>query len=131
MVNEIGTIEKLYAKVKIYKIPKEPKEGVVQVDIEITPLSVEDMGLLDMKEDMSLPEIAKNTKIMFSKSLGISEEQASKISVHFMEELLVAVMDANDFKESDIKKTGIKDFIKKKQEQMKAKEEDGKSITTA
>jgi len=31
-------------------------------------------------------------------------------------------MDANNFKEEDMKKTGIKDFIKKKQEQLKANE---------
>jgi hypothetical protein len=127
MVNQIELIQKLYAKTKTYKIPKEPKEGIDQIDIEITPLSLEDMGALNMKEDMPLSELSKNAKIMFSKSLGITEDAAAKISFAFMEDLLSAVMDANNFKEDDLKKTGIKDFIKKKQEQMQKGETDDKS----
>ncbi len=124
MVNQIEVIEKLYAKVKTYKVPSQPKEGSEQLDIEITPLSVEDMGLLNMKEDMSLSELAKNTKLMFSRSLGITEEQTARISVEYMGDILIAIMDANNFKEEDIKKTGIKDFIKKKQEQIKTQKEE-------
>jgi len=41
----------------------------------------------------------------------------------FMEDILAAIMDANNFKEEDMKKTGIKDFIKKKQEQIKEQKE--------
>ena len=124
MSNQIELIEKLYAHVKTYKVPKEPKEGVEQLDVEITPLSVEDMGALNMKEGMSLAELSKNVKTMFSKSLKITEEAASKISFEFMGDLLVAIMDANNFKEEDLKKTGIKGFIQKKQEQIKAKKEE-------
>jgi len=123
MGNQIEAIEKLYAKKKNYKIPKKPKEGQEQIDIEITPMSLEDMGSLNMNEEMSSSEIAKNAKTLFSKSLGITKEQAAKISFEFMEDLLTAVMDANNFKEEDLKKTGIKDFIKKKQEQMKEQKE--------
>lgn len=121
MGNQIELIQKLYAKVKTYKIPKKPKAGVEQLEIEITPLSLEDMGALNMKDDMPLSDLSKNAKIMFSKSLGITENEAAKISFEFMEDLLDAVMDANNFKEGDIKKTGIKDFIKKKQELIKTK----------
>ena len=128
MGNQLEEIEKLYAKTKIYKIPKKPKEGEDQASVEITPLSFEDMSLLDMKEDMSLPELAKNMKMIFAKSLQIKEEEAVKISFKHMEDLFEAVGDANDFKDEDMKKVGIKDFIKKKQEQIKAKEEkDAKS----
>ncbi len=125
MSNQIEVIQKLYAKTKTYKIPTEPKEGVEQLDIKITPLSLEDMGSLNMKDEMPLSDLAKNAKIMFSKSLGITEEQAAKISVEYMEELFNAVMDANNFKEGDVKKTGIKNFIKAKQEQMKIQKEKG------
>ena len=59
------------------------------------------------------------------------EEEAGRISIAFMEELMACFMDANDFKEEDIKKTGIKDFIKKKQEQTKAQEENAKSNRSA
>jgi len=121
--NQIDIIEQLYAKKKSYKIPKEEIEGVKQLTLVITPLSLEDMGVLNMKEDMPSSELARNAKVMFSKSLGISEEQASKISFEYMEDILSAIMDANNFKDEDMKKTGIKDFIQKKKDQIKEKEE--------
>ena len=122
MGNSTEQIQKLYAKTKTYKIPKNVEEGKEQLSFEITPLSLEDIGSLSMKEDLPLSELSKNMKIMFSKSLGITEDEASKISFEFMGDLLEAVMDANNFKEEDIKKTGIKGFIKKKQKQMEEQE---------
>ena len=129
MSNQIEVIQKLYAKVKTYKVPKEPRDGIEQLEISITPLSLEDMGSLNMKEDMPLSDLAKNAKIMFSKSLGITEDEAAKISFEYMEDLLGAVMDANNFKDEDLKKTGIKKFMEKKKAQIKATEENGKPDT--
>lgn len=126
MSNQIELIEKLYAKTKTYKVPKEPKEGIEQLDIKVTPLSLEDMGLMNIKENAPFSELSKNVKTMFSKSLKITEEQAGKISIEFMEDISSAIMDANNFKDEDLKKTGIKDFIKKKQEQMKIKVQEDK-----
>jgi len=123
MSNQIDTIKQLYAKTKTYKIPKVASKDVDQLEIEVTPLSLEDIGILNMKEGMPIAEISKNIKLMFSKSLKITEEEASKISFEFMEDILAAIMDANNFKEEDMKKTGIKDFIKKKQEQIKEQKE--------
>ncbi len=123
MSDQLEAIEKLYAKKKTYKIPKEPKEGKEQVTLELTPLSLEDMSLLNMKEEMSLQEIAKNVKVMFSRSLGISEKEVSKISFEFMEDLLSAITDVNNFKEEDIKKAGIQEFIKSKKKQAEEKKE--------
>ena len=123
MSNQSEMIAKLYAKTKTYKIPKEPKEGEEQLDIEITPLSLEDMELLNMKEDMPMNELAKNAKVMFSRSLKITEDEAAIISLSYMEEMFNAIMDANDFNEADAKKTGIKDFISKKKEQTEVSNE--------
>ncbi len=96
MSNQIEEIQKLYAKGKSYKIPKDPKDSdVKQATIEIMPLSIEEIGLLNMKEEMELPEMAKNMKILFSKSLGCTEEEASKIAVENLEEIMVSIMDAN------------------------------------
>lgn len=122
-LNQIEEIEKLYAKPKTYKIPKNPKEGEKQAEIKIMPLGLKDMGLINVKEDSSLQEISKNVKSLWAVSLDISEEQAEKISLKVMEEMMESFMDANDFKEEDLKKTGIKDFIKKKQEQTKEQKE--------
>lgn len=118
MSNQIEMIQKLYAKTKTYKVPKVPKEGLEQFDIEITPLSLDDMGLLSMKENMPMDELAKNVKVMFARSLKITEDEAGQISLAYMEEMFEAIMDANNFNDEEAKKTGIKDFIKKKKEQL-------------
>lgn len=118
MGNQIELIKKLYAKERVYLVPKEPKEGVEQVSVTITALSLEDLSVLNMSEDLPMSELAKNAKILFSRSLQIKEEEAAKISVEFMEELLGAIMETNNFSEKDMKKTGIQDFIEKKRAQI-------------
>ena len=122
-LNQIEEIEKLYAKPKTYRIPENPKDGQKQAEIKIMPLGLKDMSLMNVKEDSSIDEISKNVKSLWAVSLEITEEQAEKISIEFMEELMSSFMDANNFKDEDMKKTGIKDFIKKKQEQMKKNED--------
>ena len=77
------------------------------------------MGLINMKEDASMKEVSENVTSVWALSLQIDEDKAKKISIEFMEDLMTAFMDANNFKEEDMKKSGIKDFIKRKQEQMK------------
>lgn len=118
-LNQIEEIEKLYAKPKTYKIPKNPKEGQDQAEIKIMPIGLKDIGLMNIKEDLPIEEVSKNVKSLWAVSLDISEEHAEKISVEFMKEMMESFKDANNFKEEDLQKTGIKDFIKKKQEQMK------------
>ena len=125
-LNQIEEIEKLYAKPKTYKIPKNPVEGQKQIEVIIMPLGLKDMDLMNVKEDSPLSEISKNVKSLWAVSLDIEEEEAEKISLEFMKDMMDAFMDANNFKEEDVKKTGIKDFIKKKQEQTK-EQEDGKN----
>lgn len=120
MSNQIEQIQRLYAKPKMYPIPKESKDGMAQLQFEIHPLSIEDLGVLNMAQDMPLSEVSKNVKVMFAKSLKITEEQAASISVEYMQDLMEAVMDANNLKEDDLKRTGIQEFIKDKQAQMTA-----------
>lgn len=118
-LNQIEEIEKLYAKPKTYKIGKQ------KIEVKIMPLGLNDMGLMNIQEDSPVEEISKNMKSLWAVSLGITEDQAEKISIEFMKEMMEAFMDANNFKEEDLKRTGIKNFIKKKQEQLaekKAKE---------
>lgn len=124
-LNQIEEIEKLYAKPKSYKIGKN------EITINIMPLGLKEIGLMNMKQDAPIEEISKNMTKMWAVSLQIEEEEAEKISVEFMQEMMDSFMDANDFKEGDIKKAGIKGFIKKKQEQIKAQEENGESNKSA
>ena len=125
-LNQIEEIEKLYAKPKTYKIPKNPVDDQEQVEVKIMPLGLKDMDLMNVKDDSPLDEISKNVKSLWAVSLDISEDEAAKISLEFMKDMMDAFMDANNFKEADMQKTGIKDFIKKKQELIKEKGNESK-----
>ena len=126
MSSQIEEIEKLYAKEKVYKIPKNPKEGEGQAQIKVKPLAFDDMGLVSITEDTPPEEATEKTKTMIAKSLGIDETSVAKFSIKYMEDIMAAISDANNFKEEDVKKTGIKDFLEKKRQQIaEAKVEDG------
>ena len=116
-LNQIEEIEKLYAKPKTYKIGKQ------KVEVTIMPLGLKDMGLMNVKEDSPIGEISKNVKTLWALSLDISEDEAAKISLEFMQDLMDAFMDANNFKAEDMKKAGIKDFIEKKKALMQEKKD--------
>ena len=65
----------------------------------------------------------------FARELGQAQTQLKSVGKNMQE--FGAVMDANNFKDEDLKKTGIKKFMEKKREQIKATEENGKSDTEA
>lgn len=119
MGNQIEELKKLYSTDKEYKIPKNPKEGQQQATVSITPLGLDDISSLDINENAPMEEIAKNAKKLFAKSLKIEEEEAGKLSFEFMQELLEAIMDANNFNEADVDKTGIKKFLEDKRKLIK------------
>ena len=113
-MSNLEEIEKLYTVKRTFKIG--------EANLELTPLSLEDMAVMDMKENAPMCDVAKNAAKMFAISLGIPEEKAKKISFEFMEELLGKIMEINNFNDQDIKKAGIKDFIEQKKEASKAKQ---------
>ena len=106
-MSNLDEIQKLYTKTRSFKIG--------DADIDITPLSLEDMGVMDMKENAPMSEIARNAIKMFAISLTVSEDVASKISFEFMEELLKKIMEVNNFNDKEMKTTGMKSFIEQKQ----------------
>ncbi len=125
MSNQLEEIQKLYAKKKTYKIPKEAKDGVDQINLEISPLTLDEIGLLTITKDTPPQEAAEITKKMIAKSLGVEVKEASGISIEHIEDILSAISDANNFNEEDVKKVGIKEFLgKKKQQIAEAKVED-------
>lgn len=129
--NNIEEIKKLYPMAKTYLIPSKPNKDEKDEDFKkrqaklaLTPLGLDDMGLLDMKEDAPMPELTKNIKSLIALSLGM-EETGLNLSLEFIQEIAEAIMDVNNFKAEDVKKTGIHEFIKRKQEQIKKEKEGG------
>lgn len=126
--NDLKELEKLYAKPKTYKIPKNPKEGQVQASIVIKPFEIDEIASINFPgENASLEETAKFARTFFSKAMGVEEDKC-KFSVEFMKELIDAVVDANGLTEGDMKKSGvnkIKDFIALKQKAIGQEKENG------
>lgn len=116
-MSQIEEISKLYAKEQEFNIPKEPKEGQEQITMSITPLSLEDMSVMDFKEDAPISEISKNAIKLFSLSLGVPEEKVKKISFEYLNDILNAVLEVNNFGEQEKAKVDkLKKFMKDKTE---------------
>ncbi len=114
-MTQIEEIQKLYAKKKEYKIPKEPKKGQVQALLEITPFALDEPELANMGKGNSPEEKLENTRKFIAKALKVEVKVIEPMSIEFLKEVNEAIMDANNFNEEDAKKSGIQDFIKSKQ----------------
>ena len=120
-MSNIEEMEKLQAKPKKYLIPKNAKDGP-QAELEIFPLGLDDMSLLNAKEDMNMKEMTDNSKELIAISLKIPAEKVI-LDVRFLQEVMEAIMNLNGFDEEDMKKTGIKNFIDQKKSQLEAKDD--------
>lgn len=129
-LNQMQEIEKLYARPKEYKIPKEAKEGGPQATLKFIPLGLEHMSLMDMKEDASISEISKKIPKLIAVTLGIEEEQAKLIILEHLSDVMDAFKDVNKFGEEDMKKTGIKEFMAQKRKLIAEQKKDGPDKST-
>lgn len=119
-MSNIEEMEKLQAKSKFYLIPAVQVHGEAQANLEIFPLGLDDMSLLSSKEDMDMNEMAEQSKALMAASLKIPKGSV-KLNIKFMEEVMNAIMDLNGFNKKDMEKSGIKNFIEKKKEQLEDK----------
>lgn len=122
MDNQLEEIQKLYVQSKKYRIPKIPKEGEKQATVQITPLSMDELGLMNMNKDMPVDEMSKEIIKLMATSLGVEEKDTSSISIEYMKDIMDAIADANNFDQEEMENKGIKKFISEKQELIKSKE---------
>jgi hypothetical protein len=95
-------IQILFAKKEEHKI----RVGNEMMSFTIKQLDLDDIGMLDFKENASIEETAKNAIKLIALSLeGISEEEAKKIAVENMEPLVSKIMEVNNLDET--KKSGM------------------------
>jgi len=125
MSNQIEQIQLLFTKEKKFQIPKEIKgTDKTQATVTIYPLGLDQMSLMNFKEGASINETSEMAKTLFAASLKITEEQAGRLSFEFMEDLLDAVMEANNISADDSKnKNVLKDFIEKKKSLLSKKDD--------
>ena len=125
-MNKTEEIEKLFAKDKEYKIPAEPKAGDKQATVVVKQIEIDQIGIFEQKDNPTPEENLKQIYKMFELSLGLKEEQSKKISVAYMQELVEAIMDANNVSAEEQKSSNINKFLAKKREQIsKETEKDG------
>jgi len=113
-MTQLEEIQKLYAKAKTYKIPKEPKPKEEQASIVVTPFDLDaDMSGMDIKEGAPLKETMEGVKKFIALALGVTVEDVKKLSFEYMEDIVECIMDANNFKgEEKDKMDKLKGFVK-------------------
>lgn len=107
----------LKGKSKVYQIG--------EIELEIKPLSLADMDLMNISEKLSPKEQQEETIKLITKTLKDSvsdatDEEIKNIGVQYMEELTNAIMDVNGLKENNKRANLLKDridAIKSKQNQ--------------
>ena len=130
-MSQLEELEKLYAKAEEFTIPEKQNKGQPQAKISITPLSLDELDLVDMDTNAPMSEQSKNIKKLFAISLGVTEEEVAKISFAFMEEIMRLIMKVNNFSNKDVDKLGIKNFIEEKRKQKEKEEQSKKDETKA
>ena len=85
-----------------------------QVSLEIYELPFNCIGLATTDEKASSETKEKNSKELLSKSLNVPLDVVNKLSVKYLEDIMLAIQDINSFSDSDMKKTGLREFIESK-----------------
>jgi len=116
--NQIAELKKLSAKKRLFKIPKEPKEGQERAEIYITPLSLDDMEIMEgIKDDAPIGEMVNQTKKLIAHCLGVEVSHIKTLSFEFLNDIMDAIEELNNMQEKDRNKIAkVKAFIKQKKD---------------
>ena len=90
---------------ELSKLARKPKkEKIGDIEIEIMPLGVSDMDLMDkIKKDTPTSEMIKVMKDIIKKSvIGATDEEINAMSLEYMISLQEAIMRANNIDDKDI-----------------------------
>jgi len=129
MTNQLEELQKLDSMYKTYKIPANPQEGEKQADIRIYPLALDETYLMSIDASLSEEEVLERVYGLLSTSMRVDKEAIYKLQMHIVKEIQEAIRDANGMGSMEEQNSQIKDFIKQKQDLVKA-QNDAKSTTT-
>lgn len=92
------------------------------VELELKPLTVDELELFSIDDKASVEEQMKTTKKLVTKVLKNSvpdatDEEINNISIEHLQDLMNAIMKLHKFQEGDGKMEKIKDVIKARQSQ--------------
>jgi len=104
----MSRLSKLQGKGKVFKIG--------DLELEIKPLTLDDMSLFNVNENSSPSEQLKTTKELVSKTLKESvpdatDEEISAIGMQYMTPLVEAIMEVNGLSEQKKGISAVKDRI--------------------
>jgi len=111
------------------KIPRKPKEGQQQATLEIHPLGLDELKILEDVEkifegkEAPFEDQVKAMKKFIAKSLNVGEDQVN-LSLGYFRELLEEIMDANGFPRAQIgSKEKLEEFMAQKKKMMAQKKD--------
>ena len=130
MSNQIEELQKLSANTQTYKIPVDPKEGETQAEIKLYPLAIDEMTAFAKKQDITEEDDMDSSIDLISKSMGIHIDEAKKIPVRYLAEIIECIMSVNNMSEDSKQGKQIQEFIKQKQDLIKNNDTDTTTRTT-
>ncbi len=98
---------------------KPQKFKIGELELELKPLTVDELNLFSIDDKSPMEEQMKSTKKLISKVLKNSvpdatDEEINNISLEHLQDLMNAVMKLHKFSEGDPRMQRIKDVIKAK-----------------
>ena len=99
---------------------KAQKFKIGELELELTPLTVDELSLFSVDESAPMKEQMKSTKELLSKVLktavpDATDDEINNISIEHLQDLMNAIMKLHKFSEGDPRMQRIKDVIKAKQ----------------
>ncbi len=101
---------------------KPQKFKIGELELELKPLTVDELGLFSIDDKAPMEEQMQSTKKLLSKVLktavpDASDEEINNISLEHLQDLMNAIMKLHKFSEGDPRMQKIKDVIKTRQSQ--------------
>lgn len=122
--DQLAELKKLTVRGRKYKIPKQPRDGEIQAELMIYPLSLDDMDIIEGVDldSSSTEEKINASKKMLAAGLGVSldELKSVKLSFEYLMDVMDCISEVNKLEDENAEKVDkIKNFMKQNKEQFK------------
>jgi len=124
MTSQIEELQKLCANGQTYLIPLHPVENEKQARITLIPLAIDELEGFSEGDLDSPEENMRKTLDLLAKSMEISREEAKKIPLRYLNDILECILTINNLTEGSEQGNKIKEFIQQKQQTLKTEKDE-------